>query len=102
MPTSGSIRSGSCSDETGNIHDAAKKIVWGAMAWGGQWCTSPGYAYVHESVAAGMGHYYGKYGFDALIHAKSMLICPPGVAIEHLYSPFTEEKNQGLQQWFEY
>ena len=30
---------------------AAKKIAWGAMAWGGQWCTSPGYAYVHESVA---------------------------------------------------
>src|SRR5271163_2580266 len=38
-------------DETDNIPDAAKKIVWGKMAWGGQWCTSPGYAYVHESVA---------------------------------------------------
>src|SRR5262250_2361859 len=38
-------------DETANISDAAKKIVWGAMAWGGQWCTSPGYAYVQESVA---------------------------------------------------
>jgi aldehyde dehydrogenase (NAD+) len=38
-------------DETANIADAAKKIVWGAMAWGGQWCTSPGYAHVHESVA---------------------------------------------------
>ena len=38
-------------DETANIPDAARKIVWGAMAWGGQWCTSPGYAYVHESVA---------------------------------------------------
>src|SRR6266436_3717277 len=38
-------------DETANIPDTAKKIVWGAMAWGGQWCTSPGYAYVHESVA---------------------------------------------------
>src|SRR6202790_4598949 len=38
-------------DETANIPDAAKKIVWGAMAWGGQWCTSPGYAYVQESVA---------------------------------------------------
>jgi aldehyde dehydrogenase (NAD+) len=38
-------------DETANIPDAAKKIVWGAMAWGGQWCTSPGYAYVHELVA---------------------------------------------------
>jgi aldehyde dehydrogenase (NAD+) len=239
-------------DETANIPDAAKKIVWGAMAWGGQWCTSPGYVYVHESVAdafvaeakksllelfgddpksnsdysriinartvdrlaslidpakviaggksdrdahyldptllypitwddkimedeifgpilpiltyksfdeamarmaatpralagfifsreqktidrfigqlsyggggvnlvnvhlfvetmpfggtgsAGMGHYYGKYGFDALTHAKSMLISPPDVAIDHLYSPFTDEKNRSLQGWFEY
>jgi aldehyde dehydrogenase (NAD+) len=239
-------------DQTANIPDAAKKIVWGAMAWGGQWCTSPGYAYVHESIAkefvaeakkallelfgddpksnsdysriineraverlaslidpskviaggkadpkahyldptllypitwedkimedeifgpilpiltyktfdeamtrmaatphalagfifsrdqktidrfirelsfggggvnlvnvhlfvetmpfggtgsAGMGHYYGKYGFDALSHAKSMLISPPDVAIEHLYSPFTNEKNQALRGWFEY
>src|ERR1700733_4153357 len=38
-------------DSTANIPDAAKKIVWGATAWGGQWCTSPGYAYVHESIA---------------------------------------------------
>jgi aldehyde dehydrogenase (NAD+) len=28
-------------DETANLPDAAKKIVWGATAWGGQWCTSP-------------------------------------------------------------
>ena len=239
-------------DATANVPDAAKKIVWGKMAWGGQWCTSPGYAYVHESIAgafvaeakkallelfgkdpksnsdysriingraverlaslidpakviaggksdpdahyldptllypvtwedksmkdeifgpilpiltyksldealkriaatprplagyifsreqktidrfigqlsfggggvnvvnvylfvetmpfggtgaAGMGHYYGKYGFDALTHAKSMLISPPDVAIEHLYSPFTDEKNKALKGWFEY
>src|SRR5215471_16142101 len=38
-------------DETANLADAAKKIVWGAMAWGGQWCVSPGYAAVHQSVA---------------------------------------------------
>ena len=38
-------------DQTANLADAAKKIVWGATAWGGQWCTSPGYAYVHEKVA---------------------------------------------------
>ena len=38
-------------DETANLHDAARKLVWGATAWGGQWCTSPGYVYVHESVA---------------------------------------------------
>jgi hypothetical protein len=38
-------------DETANLPDAAEKIVLGAMAWGGQWCTSPGYVAVHESVA---------------------------------------------------
>ncbi len=239
-------------DETANIADAAKKIVWGAMAWGGQWCTSPGYAYVHEFVAdafvaearkavvelygedpktnpdysrvvgarevsrlaelidpgkvvsggrsdpqgryldptivypvtwddpimedevfgpilpiltyktldealariaatphplagfvfsrdqktidrfigelsygggavnqvnihlfietmpfggvgsAGMGHYYGKYGFDMLTHAKSLLISPPDVAIDHLFPPYTNKKNKELGLWFEY
>jgi aldehyde dehydrogenase (NAD+) len=239
-------------DETANIPDAARKIVWGKTAWGGQWCTSPGYACVHESVAdrfvaeakaalialygkepkynpdysriisprevsrlaalidpakvvtggksdpdaryldptiiypvswndkimedeifgpilpiltyrtldeafdriskaphplsafifsrnqsaidrfvgelsfgggavnqvnihlfvesmpfggvgpAGMGHYYGKYGFDMLTHAKSMLISPPDVAIEHLFPPYTPQKNAELKIWFEY
>ena len=239
-------------DETANIADAAKKIVWGAMAWDGQWCTSPGYAYVHEFVAgafvakarkavvelygedpktnpdysrvvsarevsrlaglidpekvvaggqsdpearyldptivypvtwddpimedevfgpilpiltyktldealariaatphplagfvfsrdqktidrfigelsygggavnqvnihlfielmpfggagaAGIGHYYGKYGFDMLTHAKSMLIAPPDVAIDHLFPPYTNTKNKQLGLWFEY
>ena len=239
-------------DETANIADAARKIVWGAMAWGGQWCTSPGYAYVHDSVvdafvaeakkavidlygpdprtnpdysrvisprevsrlaglidpakvaaggrsdpdaryldptilypvawddpimedevfgpilpilthrtldealariaatphplaafvfsrdqktidrffrelsygggavnqvnihlfiesmpfggtgAAGIGHYYGKHGFDMLTHAKSMLIAPPEVAIDHLFPPYTKEKNEALALWFEY
>ncbi|MBB5638321.1 acyl-CoA reductase-like NAD-dependent aldehyde dehydrogenase [Pedobacter cryoconitis] len=36
-------------DQTANIADAARKLVWGATAWGGQWCSSPGYVYVHES-----------------------------------------------------
>jgi len=239
-------------DETANIPDAAKKIVWGAMTWGGQWCTSPGYAVVHESIAkefvaeckkvvvelygadpksnpdysrvispaavtrlaslidakkvvyggksdaparyldptilypiswsdkimedeifgpllpiltysdlgtllakikslpkplagyvfsrnqqaidrvlqslsfgggavnqtnvflfiesmpyggvgtAGIGNYYGKYGYESLTHAKSVLISPPDVAIDHLFPPYTEEKVQALNQWFEY
>jgi len=38
-------------DQTASLPDAAKKLVWGATAWGGQWCTSPGYVYVHETVA---------------------------------------------------
>ena len=239
-------------DETANIPDAAKKIVWGAMAWGGQWCTSPGYSVVHESVAeqfvaeckkavvelygadpknnpdysriisaaavnrlaslidpkkviyggksdasaryldptilypiswsdkimedeifgpllpiltysdlgklldkikslpkplagyvfsrnqqtidrvlqsfsfgggavnqtniflfiesmpyggvgtSGLGNYYGKYGFDSLTHAKSVLISPPDVAIEHLFPPYTKDKVDALNQWFNY
>ena len=239
-------------DETANIPDAAKKTVWGAMAWGGQWCTSPGYAVVHESIAeqfvaecrkavgalygadpksnpdysrvvslaavkrlaslidpkkvvyggksdaparyldptilypipwsdkimedeifgpllpiltysdlgkllakikslpkplasyvfsrnqeaidrvlqslsfgggavnqtnvflfiesmpyggvgtSGIGSYYGKYGFDSLTHAKSVLISPPDVAIDHLLPPYTKEKVQALNQWFDY
>src|SRR5262249_55675323 len=237
---------------TGNIAGAARKIVWGAMAWGGQWCTSPGYAYVHESVSdqfvaeakralvemfgtdpknnpdysriigtreaqrlhalidqskivaggdadpearyvaptilypitseheimeddifpptlpflkytafddalagiadkpaplaafifstrqvhidrfigslsygggavnqvnihlfiesmpfggvgpAGMGHYYGRYGFEALTHAKSMLIAPDGVTIDHLIPPHARSKVEALSMWFDY
>jgi aldehyde dehydrogenase (NAD+) len=49
-----------------------------------------------------MGHYYGKYGFDMLTHAKSMLISPPDVAIDHLFPPYTAEKNEALKMWFEY
>jgi aldehyde dehydrogenase (NAD+) len=239
-------------DETANIPDAAKKIVWGAMAWGGQWCTSPGYAVVHESIAeqfvaeckkavvalygadpksnsdysrvispsaverlaslidakkvvyggksdaparyldptilypiswsdkimqdeifgpllpiltysdlgkllakikslpkplaayvfsrnqqgidrvlqslsfgggavnqtnvflfiesmpyggvgtSGIGNYYGKYGYDSLTHAKSVLISPPDVDIDHLFPPYTKEKVQAVNQWFGY
>jgi aldehyde dehydrogenase (NAD+) len=239
-------------DETANLPDAAKKIVWGATAWGGQWCTSPGYASVHESVAeafvaeckkavvnlygndpksnsdysrivspsavtrlaslidpnkvvwggkfdesaryfdptilypvswsdkvmedeifgpilpiltysdlgellpkinslprplagyvfsrnqrnidrvlhslsfgggavnqtniflfietmpyggvgtSGIGNYYGRYGFDSLTHAKSVLISPPDVAIDHLFPPYTIDKVRALSQWFDY
>jgi aldehyde dehydrogenase (NAD+) len=239
-------------DETANLPDAAKKIVWGAMAWGGQWCTSPGYVAVHGSVAeefvaeckkavvdlygkdpksnsdysriinsstvkrlaslidpskvvsggkfdesacyldptllypvfwsdkvmqdeifgpilpiltysdfgellgkikslpkplagyvfsrnqqtidqvlrslsfgggavnqtnifvfiesmpfggvgsSGIGNYYGKYGFDSLTHAKSILVSPPNVAVDHLFPPYTMEKVDALDQWFDY
>ena len=239
-------------DETANLPDAARKIVWGATAWGGQWCTSPGYAAAHQSVAeafvaeckkavvdlygknpkgnpdysriispaavkrlasliepskvvsggnfdesaryldptilypvswsdkvmedeifgpilpiltyrdldgllakiksrpkplagyvfsrnqptidhvlrslsfgggavnqtniflfietmpyggigaSGIGNYYGKYGFDSLTHAKSVLVSPPDVAIDHLFPPYTMEKVQALTQWFDY
>jgi aldehyde dehydrogenase (NAD+) len=51
---------------------------------------------------AGIGNYYGKYGFDSLTHAKSVLISPPDVAIDHLFPPYTKEKVQVLNQWFEY
>jgi aldehyde dehydrogenase (NAD+) len=239
-------------DRTANIPDAAKKIAWGAMAWGGQWCTSPGYAYVDASIAeafvseakksvvdlygsdprnnpdysriisanevnrlaalidparivygggadaearyldptilypitwddeimedeifgpilpiltyasldeafariaatphplsafifsrdqatidrfigelsfgggavnqtnihlfietmpfggvgpAGMGHYYGRDGYNTLTHAKAMLISPADVAIDHLFPPYTDQKNREISTWFDY
>jgi aldehyde dehydrogenase (NAD+) len=52
--------------------------------------------------SSGMGHYYGKYGFDTLTHAKSMLISPPDVAIDHLFPPYTDEKDEALKGWFQY
>ena len=51
---------------------------------------------------AGMGHYYGKYDFDILTHAKWMLLSPPDVAIDHLFPPYSLEKNGQLRRWFEY
>jgi len=51
---------------------------------------------------SGIGHYYGKHGFDALTHAKSILVSPPDVAIDHLFPPYTEEKVKALAQWFDY
>jgi len=239
-------------DQTANVPDAAKKIVWGATAWGGQWCTSPGYAYVHKTVAdefvaecrkavielygenprenpdysriisarevgrlallvdegkvimgggydeaeryfeptilypvvwtdkamqgeifgpilpiltysnlheaiaeikrrprplsgyifstnqrtinefvsgfsfgngavnqtnvqvyldsipfggvgeSGIGSGNGKYGYDSMTHAKSMLISPPDASIDHVYPPFTMDKVQALNQWLDY
>jgi aldehyde dehydrogenase (NAD+) len=239
-------------DQSANVPDAAKKIVWGATAWGGQWCTSPGYAYVHEKVAdefiaecrkavielygenpkenpdysriinarevrrlallvdedkvivgggcdeaeryfeptilypvvwtdqvmqseifgpilpilrysnlheaitqikgrpkplagyifsrnqstidefvsefsfgggavnqtnvhvyldsipfggvgeSGIGSGNGKYGYDSMTHAKSILISPPDVSIDHLYPPYTMDKVQALNQWLDY
>jgi len=43
-----------------------------------------------------------KYAFDMLTHAKSMLISPPDVSIEHLFPPYSQEKNAALKMWFEY
>jgi aldehyde dehydrogenase (NAD+) len=42
------------------------------------------------------------FGFDSLTHAKSILISPPDVAIEHLFPPYTPEKLQELAGWHEF
>jgi hypothetical protein len=31
-----------------------------------------------------------------------MLVSPPGVAIDHLFPPYTMEKVHALDQWFDY
>lgn len=52
--------------------------------------------------SSGMGNYVGKYGFDSLTNPKSIIISPAGAAIDHLYPPYTMEKLQALNNWFEY
>jgi aldehyde dehydrogenase (NAD+) len=37
-----------------------------------------------------------------MTHAKSILVSLPDVAIEHLFPPYTAEKNAELKVWFEY
>jgi aldehyde dehydrogenase (NAD+) len=51
---------------------------------------------------SGIGNYYGRYGFESLSHAKSILVSPPDVSIDHLFPPYTTEKVQALSQWFDY
>jgi aldehyde dehydrogenase (NAD+) len=51
---------------------------------------------------SGIGNYYGKYGYDSLTHAKSILVSPPNVAIDHLFPPYTMEKVDALRLWFDY
>jgi aldehyde dehydrogenase (NAD+) len=52
--------------------------------------------------SSSIGNYYGKYGFDSFTHAKSILVSPPNVAIDHLFPPYTTEKVRALDQWFDY
>jgi NAD-dependent aldehyde dehydrogenases len=51
---------------------------------------------------SGIGSGNGKYGFDSMTHAKSILISPPDVNIDHVYPPFTMDKIQALNQWLDY
>jgi len=51
---------------------------------------------------SGVGHYYGKDGFDSMTHAKSVLVSPADVDIEHLIPPYTASKVEALKQWFMY
>jgi aldehyde dehydrogenase (NAD+) len=73
----------------GAVNQVNIQLFVGTMPFGG-------------SGASGIGHYYGKYGFDMLSHAKSMLVSPPDVAIEHLFPPYTADKVEALEQWFQY
>lgn len=62
-------------DETANLEDAAEKICWGFTAMGGQWCVSPGYVYVHDSIAhdfiiACKRALINMYGEDALLSSN--------------------------------
>jgi D-arabinose 1-dehydrogenase-like Zn-dependent alcohol dehydrogenase len=42
------------------------------------------------------------YGFDSLTHAKSILVSPAEVGIDHLLPPYTPAKVEALSQWMDY
>ena len=61
-------------DETANLDEAARKIVWGKFLNNGQICIAPDYLYVHQSVEVKLlekmqktiDKYYGKTSADKL------------------------------------
>lgn len=83
-------------DETADVASAARKLTWGATAWAGQWCTSPGYVYVHESIAEAFIQESKKalkemYGDDAQQSADYSSIISPA-AVNRLASLIDPEK----------
>ncbi len=50
--------------------------------------------------ASGVGRYYGKYGFDALSHAKSIVFSPRDTQIGAILPPYTKQKAAELAEWF--
>ena len=87
---------------------AAIDRVLGSLSFGGGAINQTNVFLFIESMpyggvgSSGIGHYYGKHGFEALTHAKSVLVSPPDVSIDHLFPPYTKEKVEALNQWFEY
>jgi aldehyde dehydrogenase (NAD+) len=75
--------------QTGSLNQTNVRLFVGTMPFGGVG-------------SSGIGHYYGKYRFDPLTHAKSILISPVDVAIEHLFPPYTPEKLHDLENWHVY
>jgi len=43
---------------------------------------------------SGIGNYYGKNGYDSLTHAKSVLISPPDVAIDRLFTWYSDRRSE--------
>jgi hypothetical protein len=51
-----------------------------------------------HSATSGLGRYCGKYGFDSLSHAKSIIVSPPGVKVDAVPPPYTEQKAASLAE----
>jgi len=48
----------------------------------------------------GPGRYYGKFGFDSVSHAKSIIISPADVKVDTALPPHTQGKAERLGEWF--
>jgi aldehyde dehydrogenase (NAD+) len=49
---------------------------------------------------SGLGKYYGKYGFDSLTNAKTIIVSPANFSVDDFLPPFTDEKKRNYASWF--
>jgi aldehyde dehydrogenase (NAD+) len=49
---------------------------------------------------SGLGKYYGKYGFESLTNAKTIIVSPSNQTVDDFLPPFTKEKKEDYISWF--
>jgi hypothetical protein len=74
---------------------------------GGCMCGAVRYKISGAPIASGLCHCnrcrpQSGSAFSTIIIIKRSTISPPDVAIDHLFPPYTPEKNAALKMWLEY
>jgi aldehyde dehydrogenase (NAD+) len=49
---------------------------------------------------SGIGKYYGKFGFQSLTNAKTIVVSRPDISINEFLPPYTDQKKKDYVSWF--